>query len=80
MLSDKCNYDESTTVFCHLNHGFAGKGAGQKADDYAGFYGCSSCHDLYDGRIKSAVPIEEYDELRACIATWRRLLDKAVIK
>jgi hypothetical protein len=37
-----------TTVFCHTNRQADGKGMGLKSKK--GFYGCSDCHDVYDGR------------------------------
>lgn len=45
-----CNGDPATTVWCHLNGLEFGKGTGHKGHDIFGFYGCSSCHDAYDGR------------------------------
>ena len=51
MRSAVCSGRNETVVYCHLNQGSFGKGAGIKASDYAGFYGCSSCHDWYDGRV-----------------------------
>lgn len=80
-----CNYDKSTTVFCHLNEHFAGKGTSQKADDCAGFYGCSACHDLYDRRRKPTKSEEFYIEqeyfyvLRAVVLTTRRIIDKGIL-
>jgi hypothetical protein len=77
-----CNFDPETTVFCHLNESFAGKGLSLKADDYAGFFGCSNCHDIYDRRVQ---PSEEYrqDEydylLRAVVRTLGRLFEKGVL-
>jgi hypothetical protein len=43
-----CNFDPSTTVFCHSNRLSDGKGMGMKAK--IGAYGCSACHDVLDGR------------------------------
>lgn len=79
--SPVCNYDPETTVFCHLNESFAGKGISQKADDYAGFFGCSNCHDLYDGRATCEISHEimTWYVLRAQNRTIRRLLEKGVI-
>lgn len=45
-----CNGDNRTTVWCHLNDQFAGRGKDHKAHDLLGFFGCSSCHDVIDGR------------------------------
>lgn len=83
-----CRNDTGTTVFCHLNEGFAGKGMGQKADDCAGFYGCGHCHDIYDGRkpINPDSPLTEPNDyqddwmvLRAYYRTIRRLIDKGIL-
>jgi hypothetical protein len=45
-----CNGDSTTTVLCHSNRLADGKGMGLKAPDHAGCFGCSSCHDVLDGR------------------------------
>lgn len=73
-----CSIQDGTIVFCHLNEGFAGKGMGQKADDFAGFFGCKRCHDIYDGRQPGK--ISQWIILRAVVITWRRLLDGGIIK
>ena len=46
---DCCNFDTSTTVWCHSNNYVDGKGMGIKARDEEGCYGCSACHAFYDG-------------------------------
>lgn len=77
-----CDRNDGTTVFCHLNESWAGKGMGQKADDI-GFFGCSFCHDVYDGRIKAAAgyhpAVEPKVIMRAMYRTWRRLVELKVI-
>lgn len=45
-----CNGDATTTVLCHSNRLADGKGMGLKAPDTAACFGCSSCHDVLDGR------------------------------
>lgn len=45
-----CNYACDTTVLCHSNFLKDGKGMGLKAPDTAAAFGCSSCHDVLDGR------------------------------
>ena len=72
-----CGLNDGTTVFCHLNESWAGKGIGQKADDIAGFFGCHGCHidyDLHPG-------FDEYKRvIRAMYRTWRILIEKGIIK
>lgn len=51
-LAGVCNGNPDTTVLCHRRvYGIAGKS--QKPPDTCAFPGCSSCHDVYDGRVKS---------------------------
>lgn len=78
-LSPSCNGNTETVVFCHVNDPLAGKGMKQKADDYAGFYGCSACHAFYDNY---ELPTEQMDGyvLGALYRTWRRLIDKGILK
>lgn len=45
-----CNGNPETTVLCHSNLGRDGKGMGIKASDDRAAFGCSSCHDVLDGR------------------------------
>ena len=83
--SPYCNHDSSTVVLCHLNQMYAGKGKSLKPDDTAAFFGCSGCHDGYDGRLgPNALSLVGYDAiwlvLRACVRTWRRLIEKGVLK
>ncbi|QRN32627.1 nuclease domain-containing protein [Pectobacterium brasiliense] len=49
-ISGICNANPETTVLCHLpspTHGM-----GYKGDDFWAVYGCSSCHDVIDGRVQ----------------------------
>lgn len=73
-----CGCESDTVVFCHLNESWAGKGMKLKADDIAGFFGCQSCHDVYDGRAGYGI-ISDYAVLRAMYETWRRLWDRGII-
>lgn len=71
-----CNYDSETTVFCHLNEQFAGKGYGLKATDI-GFYGCSDCHHDYDtGKLED----KYFYLLRAVVRTIQRLIEKDILR
>lgn len=72
-----CNGRTDTTVFCHLNEAYAGKGMRQKADDCAGFFGCFGCHADYDS---NNLDDADFYVLRAVTRTIRRLLDKGIIK
>lgn len=49
-IRDVCNRNPETTVLCHSNLLEHGKGMGLKAPDTMACYGCSSCHDVMDGR------------------------------
>ena len=44
-----CNYNTETTVLCHAPH--PDKGVGFKSTDLWAAMGCSSCHDVMDGRM-----------------------------
>lgn len=48
-ISGICNMNCETVVWCHSNQSIDGKGAGLKARDEEGCYGCSACHEFYDG-------------------------------
>jgi hypothetical protein len=71
-----------TTVFAHLNG--AGMAMKQRINNFDfGFYSCANCHDLYDGRISLAPPIEkewlELQVLRAVIKTQMIMAKNGVI-
>ena len=76
-----CGKLDGTTVFCHLNEAWAGKGIGQKADDIAGFFGCYEGHVRYDTPpSKMRVKIfEDWEIMRAMYRTIRRCIEKDVI-
>ena len=47
-----CNGDPDTSVLCHLPDGSGTGHMAGKGDDYlCGAIGCSSCHDVIDGRV-----------------------------
>jgi hypothetical protein len=52
-LLPHCNRNNETTVHCHINGVRFGHGVANKVDDIHGAYGCSSCHDIVDGRVHS---------------------------
>jgi hypothetical protein len=76
MNSPYCNNDPATTVACHLNYHWAGKGGAQKADDCAVFFGCSGCHTAYDQ--KKLGENEHFYVLKALTKTTRRLRDLGI--
>ena len=76
-----CNYDPETTVYAHLPD--ESKGMGLKADDICGCYSCSSCHDVLDHRNSAwryVLQDMQWFMRRAMIRTWRRLIEKGIIK
>jgi hypothetical protein len=79
-LPGVCSHNREETVLCHLpdeSHGMA-----RKSDDISAAYGCRSCHDAIDGRVAyDWEPGErEWYLRRAMSRTWRRLIQKGVIK
>lgn len=75
-----CNYNPETTVLCHLpdeSHGMA-----LKSDDFSAAFGCSSCHDVIDGRATSIEYIQNsgFYNRRAHTRTIRKWLEKGLIK
>lgn len=75
-----CGRNDGTTVFCHLNESWAGKGMGQKADDLGGgFFGCYICHVRYDNP-QAGVQFSYETLMRAVYRTTRRLFEKGVIE
>lgn len=79
--SPDCNHNTETTVFAHFNESYAGKGAGQKADDCAGVFACSDCHDWLDYRANGTAHEQEKEWYwrRAYYRTIRRLIEKGVL-
>ena len=79
-----CNGDPATTVLCHLP---SGSGMGQKSPDWFAVYGCSSCHDIIDGRYSdphTRLDIDRTDIEKitkaALFRTWERMISKGLIK
>jgi hypothetical protein len=79
-IAPHCNANPETVVLCHI--GTVSRGVGMKSDDYFAVYGCSSCHDVIDGRKKTSLPKEEIlrCKLRALERTWSRLISQGLIK
>ena len=74
-----CNGNPETVVLCHLPS--LSKGIALKPPDWMAVYGCSSCHDLIDGRVRHDLPKEEImrSMLRALERTWRLMIDEGLI-
>ncbi len=49
-----CNGDSETVVLAHIRRGNIA-GMGQKPVDQAAMPMCSSCHDVFDGRVQTPV-------------------------
>jgi len=57
-IPGKCTHNNEETVLCHLR--MAGvTGAGQKAHDMLGAWGCNRCHAIIDGREITSIPYEQ---------------------
>lgn len=76
-----CNYDTNTTVACHGNADFLGKGTGIKASDIFSVDGCASCHDILDGRKPSEYTDEDKWKFfwRAFVKTTNRRIAEGLI-
>lgn len=77
-----CNGNAETTIFAHFRELALGCGTSHKPNDLFGAYACSSCHDVLDGRSKTAYErdwiIAEFR--RAVMYTQKALLDMGLIK
>lgn len=71
-----CAHDSETVVFAHFNDSWAGKGKGQKADDFAGCFACHACHSDYDS---GNLPDANWYLRRAMYRTLRKLIDEGII-
>ena len=74
-----CNGNPETVVLCHINS--EAKGWALKSPDWWAVYGCSSCHDIIDGR--RSVDLDR-DEIMSCIMrglfrTQSKLMEKGLI-
>ena len=75
-----CNYNPLTVVFCHFpdeSHGMA-----MKSSDLSGGFGCCSCHDAVDGRVRCDEFTNHRDWYlrRSQTRTMSALVDLGVIK
>jgi len=79
-LPNVCNGNPETVVACHINGVRFNHGVGIKTKLFA--YGCSSCHDVLDGRVKSNLD-KEYLKLahyEGVMETLTRMEKKGLIK
>jgi hypothetical protein len=70
-LQGVCNGNAETTVFAHHNGG----GGGTKDDDHCGADMCSSCHDVYDGRVRSTLD-PDFIERKFDLARMRTIINR----
>jgi hypothetical protein len=72
-----CNLNNDTVVLCHL----PGGGIGRKQHDLLGGWGCSSCHDVVDGRVQISFSKDKIALwfLEGVIRTQTILLEEGVI-
>ena len=77
-----CNYGTETTVACHANYDFTGKGTGIKSSDVFSADGCHYCHAVYDGRERSEYTDAEKQQFfwRAFVKTTNRRIAEGLIK
>tara|TARA_R100000541_G_scaffold50987_1_gene58307 strand:+ start:4373 stop:4666 length:294 start_codon:yes stop_codon:yes gene_type:complete len=68
-----------TVVFCHIGRR---KGMGIKCSDNMGVFGCSNCHDIIDGRVRSEFNKGELntEKLRALEETQEILMSSGLIE
>ena len=74
-----CNGNPETTVLCHAPSEY--KGMGIKSPDHWGAFGCSTCHDIVDGRKRVDESSEEVYRchIRGVFRTQSILITKGLI-
>ncbi len=79
-LGGICNHNPETVVFCHISGVRHGHGVGIKT--IFGAYGCSSCHDALDGRVKTQYNAIELKNAfyEAVLETLNKLNEKGLVK
>ena len=77
-----CNYNSETVVPCHSGLPGDGKGISMKGSDAFVCFGCSSCHDVWDGRVKTKLKKEYLTALfhDGMKRTWTILLNAEILK
>lgn len=73
-----CNRNPETVVLAHLN----GAGMGLKHADIHAAYCCSSCHDVIDGRQKTAIDDRDImlDFYAGMVRTQQIMIKNGVLK
>lgn len=74
-----CNMNSETTVFCHAPS--EDKGMSRKSPDWWGAYGCSTCHDIVDGRMKADLTQEDIFRchVRGIFRTQKAMIEEGLI-
>lgn len=74
-----CNYDNETTVGCHLPDGSGG--SSRLTGPLSLAFGCSGCHDAIDGRNYKGLLAEEKDFYmrRGMMRTINRLIEMGLV-
>jgi hypothetical protein len=86
-----CGIEDGTVVAAHSNSGSDGKGVGKKSDDCFVAFLCAEHHKQYDLKLWRIVYDLESDARREYLfgqslfelcmkRTWKRLLEKGVLK
>lgn len=75
-----CNGNPETVVLCHLPS--ERKGTAIKSPDHWGAYGCSSCHDVIDGRRKTDLGEAEILKcmMRGLYRTQKKMIGKGLVR
>ena len=79
-LHPYCNENPETVVFCHAPS--EDKGMGIKSPDWWGAFGCSACHDVVDGRMRTDIPADDVDRsfMRGVYRTLKIQIEQGLIK
>jgi geranylgeranyl pyrophosphate synthase len=77
LLLGNCSSSE-TVVLCHIGKN---RGMAFKCSDHFAVYGCSNCHKIIDGQVKSEFSQGElsYVKLVALERTQQKLIDKGLL-
>jgi len=51
-IPNACTHDPEKVALCHIRKPF-NAGTGMRPNDLHAFFGCSVCHDIFDGRQNS---------------------------